>query len=192
MTTRLFRRLTAALLLVLASLGISTPALAEVNVHFHSFNGSIFFGRYPHTFVIFEGTLEDGTVVNENYGFSARNSAEAITQGPARHMIMSETAEQIAETNRHFTVAVPDATYRRLRAEVIAWRDYPGEFYDLDENNCIHFVARIAELVGLRSDVPSEYIRRPRAWLNYMTRQNPELGAEEIALARPVPFAIAA
>jgi hypothetical protein len=79
MTTKLFRRLVAALLLALASLGVSTPALAEVQVHFHSFNGSVLWGRYPHTFVVFEGTLANGTRVNENYGFSARSSAEAIT-----------------------------------------------------------------------------------------------------------------
>lgn len=180
MTTQLFRRLIAALLLALASLGISTPALAEVQVHFHSFNGSVLWGRYPHTFVVFEGTLANGTRVNENYGFSARSSAEAITSGPAEHMILSETPNTIANTNRHFSVTVSDAQYRRLRAEVIAWRDYPGDYYDLDENNCIHFVARIAQLVGLRADVPEDYLRRPKAWLNYITRRNPQLGASEI------------
>ena len=180
MTTRPLRRFIVALAAMLASLSIASPALAEVTVHFQSFNGSVLWGRYPHTFVIFEGELEDGTKVNENYGFSAVSSAEAITSEPARHMILTETPETIAETNRHFSVEVSDAQYRRLRAEVIAWRDYPGRFYDLDENNCIHFVARMAELVGLRADVPSEYLRRPKAWLNYVTRQNPQLGAAEI------------
>ncbi|RJY10215.1 hypothetical protein D6201_05505 [Aurantiacibacter aquimixticola] len=166
--------------MTLASFGMAAPALAEVQVHFHSFNGSIFGGRYPHTFVVFEGTLDDGTPVSENYGFSARNTAEAISSGPARHMVMTETQSTIADTNRHFSVNVSDAQYRRLRAEVIAWRDYPGAFYDLDENNCIHFVARMAQLLGLDADVPDEYLRRPRAWLNYVIRSNPQLGAAEI------------
>ena len=176
----ILRKLLAALLLVLAGLGVATPALAEVQVHFQSFNGSVLWGRYPHTFVIFEGTLANGTRVNENYGFSARNSAEAITQGPAQHMILTETPATIAQTNRHFSVTISDQTYRRMRAEVIAWRDYPGRYYDLDERNCIHFVARMAQLAGLRADVPGEYIRRPKAWLNYITRRNPQLGAREI------------
>ena len=95
-------------------------------------------------------------------------------------MILTETPATIAQTNRHFSVTISDQTYRRMRAEVIAWRDYPGRYYDLDERNCIHFVARMAQLAGLRADVPGEYIRRPKAWLNYITRRNPQLGAREI------------
>lgn len=178
--SRLLTRLLAAGLFVLSTLGMAAPALAAVQVHFHSFNGSLFFGRYPHTFVVFEGTLEDGTQVNQNYGFSARNSAEAITSGDASHMILTETQRTIGETNRHFSVTVSDRQYRRLLAEIIAWRDYPGPYYNLDTNNCIHFVARIAELVGLQADVPEDYTRRPKAWLNYVTRNNPRLGADEI------------
>lgn len=175
-----FTRLIAAIMLVFAGLGIATPALAEVNVHFQSFNGSVLWGRYPHTFVVFEGTLEDGTRVNENFGFSARSSAQAITSGPAEHMIITEDEDTIPDTNRHFTVTVSPAQYRRMRAEVLRWRNHPGRFYDLDENNCIHFVSRMAEMVGLRTDVPSQYLRRPKAWLNYITRRNPQLGASEI------------
>lgn len=173
-------QLIAAFAILLGGVGIATPALAAVQVHFHSFNGSVLWGRYPHTFVVFDGTLANGTRVNENYGFSARNSAEAITSGPAEHMILSETANTIGQTNRHFSITVSDAQFRRLRAEVIAWRDYPGRYYDLDENNCIHFVARMASLVGLRADVPEEFLRRPKAWLNYISRRNPQLGAAEI------------
>ncbi|MFB0611076.1 hypothetical protein [Aurantiacibacter poecillastricola] len=170
----------AAMLLALATLGIAAPAQADVQVSFHSFNGSVLWGRYPHTFVVFEGTLDDGTRVSENYGFSARNSAEAITSGPAEHMIITETDQTIANTNRHFTVTVSDQRYRRMIATVLAWRDYPGDYYDLDENNCIHFVAALARLVGVDADVPEEYLRRPKAWLNYVTRKNPQLGAREI------------
>lgn len=173
-------RCLAALLLALASLGLATPAQADVAVSFHSFNGSVLWGRYPHTFVMFEGTLDDGTQVDQNYGFSARNSAQAISSGPAEHMIITETDQTIASTNRHFTVTVSDSQYRRLIATVLAWRDYPGDYYDLDENNCIHFVAALARGVGLEADVPEEYLRRPKAWLNYITRKNPQLGAREI------------
>lgn len=178
--SRLFARLVASLLLAIATFGVATPAQAEVQVSFHSFNGSVLWGRYPHTFVVFEGTLDDGTQVHQNYGFSARNSMEAISSGPAEHMIITETPETIAQTNRHFTITVNDRQYRRLLATVLAWRDYPGEYYDLDENNCIHFVAALARVVGLDADVPEEYLRRPKAWLNYVTRKNPQLGAPEI------------
>src|SRR3546814_559249 len=166
-------RLLAAVLMVLSGLGIAAPALAEVQVHFHSFNGSVLWGRNPHTFVVFEGSLEDGTPVDENYGFSARSSAEAITSGPAQHMILTETPGTIAHTNRHFSIKVTDAQFHRLRAEVIAWRDHPGRYYNLSENNCIHFVARLAQLEGLTVVVPQEYMSRTTAWLNYSTRRTP-------------------
>ncbi len=180
MKRKFIPRLAAFILVVCAMLATPGPAQADVDVHFHSFNGSVLWGRYPHTFVVFDGELEDGTRVSENYGFSARSSVEAISSGPAEHMILTETERTIANTNRHFTVTVSDRQYRRLLATVLAWRDYPGKYYDLDENNCIHFVAALARATGLEADVPEEYLRRPKAWLNYVTRLNPQLGAREI------------
>ena len=177
----LANRIVAALLALIASLAFATPALADVKVHFHSFNGSVLWGRYPHTFVVFEGSIDNGAYkVDENFGFSAKYTSQAITNGPAEHEIIVEKKKDIPGTNRHFTVTVSDAKYRQMRAEVDRWRDHPGRFYDLDENNCIHFVAAMARMAGLRADVPSSYLRRPKAWLNYVTRLNPQLGAREI------------
>ncbi len=166
------------LVLALAALAAwAVPAQAEVNVHFHSFNGSMF-GRYPHAFVVFEGRLDDtGEVVNENYGFSARTAGPNVLMGPTHHVVISEKARYIRTTNRHFTLTVPDATYRRMKAEVIAWRDAPGRYYDLDSRNCIHFVGRIAELGGLTVDYPRNLLRKPKAWLNHVSQLNPHLGA---------------
>ncbi len=55
-------------LLVLAALSCwHGSALAAVQVHFQSFNGSMF-GRFPHTFVVFDGTLDaTGQRIYENY-----------------------------------------------------------------------------------------------------------------------------
>ncbi len=175
------RWLSALFLAALACMMAATPAQAEVRVSFQSFNGSVLWGRYPHTFVVFEGRLDDtGTRVHENFGFSAKYTSQAITNGPAEHEIVVEDDDTIPDTNRHFTVTVSDAKYREMRAEVERWRNYPGRYYDLDERNCIHFVAALAEMVGIRADVPQEYLRRPKAWLNYVTRNNPQLGAQEI------------
>lgn len=168
--------------LVASAFLLATPAQAEVQVSFHSFNGSVLWGRYPHTFVVFEGVLEDtGHRVKENFGFSAKYTSQAITSGPAEHEIIIEDEDTIEDTNLHFTVTVSDQKYRQMRAEVEAWRNYPGRYYDLDERNCIHFVARMAEMAGLRADVPEEYLRRPKAWLNYVTRNNQQLGASEVS-----------
>ena len=57
-------------MLALLMIGWATPALADIRLSFHSFNGSLFVGRYPHAFIVLEGTLDEtGEKVDENYGF---------------------------------------------------------------------------------------------------------------------------
>jgi len=170
------RKSLASLLMALALL-VPAVAQAQVQVHFQSFNGSMFFGRYPHTFVVFDGKLDTGEVVSENFGFTARSSSPAALMGPVPHMIYVEKPEWITKTNRHFSVTVDDATYHRMRAEVEAWRNAPGNYYDLDRRNCIHFVGRIAEMAGLKVDFPPRMLRKPRAWLNHIGQLNPALAA---------------
>ncbi|MEW4449222.1 hypothetical protein [Qipengyuania sp. JC766] len=168
------------LLLALVALGWSGAASAEVTVHFHSFNGSVLWGRYPHTFVVLEGTLEDGTRIDENYGFSALKSNTDALRGPVKQTILIEKPKTIRSTNRHFSVEVSDAKYRQIRDTMVAWRDAPGPYYDLDKRNCIHFVGTIAKIVGLKVTYPSNMLRRPKKWLNHITSLNPQLNAKEI------------
>ncbi|MHA7820920.1 MAG: hypothetical protein ACX930_14835 [Erythrobacter sp.] len=175
---RLFQRFIAQALAVLALLW-SGAAMAEVQIHFHSFNGSVLFGRYPHTFIVLDGTLEDGTRVDENYGFSARHSAEAIVSGWAEHMVLSESEKNVRRTNRHFSITLNDAQYHRVIQEVRAWQA-PGKRYSLDERNCIHFVGTMAAILGLKVEYPENMLRRPKKWLNHITMLNPQLDAEPI------------
>jgi hypothetical protein len=171
-----------AFALALASLfALAQPAAAKVNVEFHSFNGSVLFGRYPHTFVVFKGTLDDtGQVIDENFGFTAKHVTPAILVGPVEHEIWVEEPKWIAKTTTHFVVTVDDATYRKMREEVEVWRNHPGKYYDLEKRNCIHFVGRIAEMAGLKVDFPKNLLRKPRAWLNHISELNPQLHAKPI------------
>ncbi|MGB7407110.1 MAG: hypothetical protein WA908_01270 [Pontixanthobacter sp.] len=173
---RLFSLLAA---LVLSSWSI--PAFAEVTMSFHSFNGSVLFGRYPHTFVVLEGTVDrTGEVVDENYGFTAKNISTRILSGPVEHEIMIEKDKYIRKTNRHFTVTITEQQLAEVRDTVRAWRDAPGKYYSLDERNCIHFVGALAQIVGVKVDYPDNMTRRPKKWLNHITAQNPQLGAKRI------------
>lgn len=176
----MLKRLVASFIPVLALL-LAVPAQAEVLLSFHSFNGSVLFGRYPHTFIVLEGTLEDtGERVNENYGFTARTAGPAVLSGPVRHAVMVEKPKYIKSTNRHFTVPISDDQYRAIMAEVAKWRDAPGKYYDLDTRNCIHFVGRMAQIVGIKVNYPRDMLRRPKKWLNHITALNPQLGARQI------------
>ena len=170
-----------SLLLALFALVWSQGSLAQVSISFQSFNGSVLIGRYPHTFIVLQGTLEEtGEPVNENYGFTAKHVTPAVLSGPVEHEISVEKAKYITSTNRHFTIPISDAQYWRIREEVAAWRDHPGKYYDLDKRNCIHFVGRMAEIVGLTVDYPKSMLRKPKAWLNHIAALNPQLGARQV------------
>ena len=168
------------LIVALFALAWSHAAFAEVKMHFHSFNGSVLVGRYPHAFVVLEGTLSDGTRVNENYGFSAEKTTPAILNGPVKHAVISEKAKTIPKTNRHFTMTLTDAQYRKIKSEVAAWRNAPGKYYDLEKRNCIHFVGKMAQIMGLKVEYPQKMLRRPKKWLNHITALNPSLGAKPL------------
>lgn len=173
--TRFFRFFTALLALVAA-----TAAAAEVRVTFHSFNGSMPFGRFPHAFVAFDGTLDaTGEPVKENFGWSAKTISPAVLSGPVYGIILIEKDKWLTKTNRHFTIPLTDAQYRTLRAEVEAFRTHPGKYYSLEDRNCIHFVGRMAELLGLKVEYPDDMMRKPRSWLNHIGDLNPQLGAKK-------------
>ena len=170
---------TFRLFITLLSLVWAPAAHADVQLSFHSFNGSIFFGRYPHTFVVLEGELDDGTPIEENYGFSARRATPAVLRGPVEHMILVEDVKWIGKTNRHFTVTIDDAKYWAVRKEVDRWRDAPGKYYDLGTRNCIHFVGTIAKMAGVSVDYPANMLRKPKSWLNRVVANNPRLNGTQ-------------
>ena len=167
-------------LAVLFAFAWASMAAAAVDITFHSFNGSIFAGRYPHTFVSMEGTLEDGTPVKENFGFSAKRAGPAVLAGPVEHIVMTEKEKWLTKTNRHFTLTMTDAQYRQVRQLIEDWRNAPGKYYDLDTRNCIHFVGEIGRIMGLKVDYPRKLLRQPKSWLNHISTLNPRLGAPQI------------
>lgn len=168
-------------LAAMLSLCWTTPALADVQLSFHSFNGSLFVGRYPHTFVRLHGELQStGKAVEENYGFTAKSVSPAILNGPVLHDISIEKPKYLKNTNVHFTVTISDAQYRRIVAEMRKWRDAPGKYYDLDTRNCIHFVGAMAQIVGIKVEYPKNMLRRPKKWLNHIAVLNPSLKAAPV------------
>ncbi len=169
------------LLCLFAMLLLPLPATAQVLLSFQSFNGSMFGGRFPHTFVVLRGSLDaTGAKIEENYGYSAKSLSPAILSGPVEGIVMTEPPKYVTTTNRHFTVPISDAMYWRVREEVATWRDAPGKQYRLDEHNCVSFVGRIAELAGITVDYPKGLMRKPKAWLNHIVGMNPQLGAKAI------------
>jgi hypothetical protein len=170
-----------ALFLALIALAWAPGAYAQVTISFQSFDGSSVFGRFPHAFIVLEGTEDaTGKPVSANYGFTAKHLTPAILTGPVQHEVMVEKSKYITRTNRHFTVRLTDAQYHRIEEEVAAWRNQPGKYYDLNSRNCIHFVGRMAELSGLAVEYPRAMLRKPKAWLNHIAAMNPQLRARPL------------
>lgn len=173
----MIKRLLLALVL---ALGVASPAAAEVTLSFYSFDGA-FGGRFPHAFVRWEGTLSDGTPVDGNGGFTARTISPGILLGSVEHTIWVEEPQYVTEANRHFELVIDDATYARVLAEVEAWRALPDKAYNLNRRNCVHFIARMAELVGITADDPGKLKKKPKAYLNHLIELNPQLKATPVA-----------
>jgi len=163
-----------------ALLVFSTSAHAHVTLAMHSFNGSMLWGRYPHAFIVLQGTLErDGRVINENYGFTAAKMSTDLFSKNVRGELHSEKQKYVTSTNVHFKIRISDAVYDQIEAELPRWRDVaPTTTYNLNTNNCVHFVARMAAIAGYPLAVPQDLVKKPRAYLNLFARQYPELGSK--------------
>ena len=95
----------AALILSLVALAWSVGAAAGVRMSFHSFNGSVLFGRFPHAFVVLEGTLDKtGHPIDENYGFTAKTISTRLLNEPADNLDKFGGAEVLAKD----VVRLPD------------------------------------------------------------------------------------
>lgn len=165
------------------SLLLSLPSYAQVQLSFHSINGSVFWGggRWPHAFISLNGSLlRDGQKISENYGFSAIKASPAMLTGSVAHEIYIEKEEFIGKSNFHFSITISDDQYDKIIQLMEKWRDAPGKYYNLNSRNCIHFSGSVAEIVGIEVEYPKKLRRKPKRWLNFIGELNPHLGAKKV------------
>ena len=141
----------------------------------------MFGSRFPHAFVQINGTLDaDHRPVHQNFGYTVVKLTTAVLHSNVPGTVEAVEESYVSQTNLHFAVPLTDDQYRAVLAEVAKWRDAPGAAYNLDNHNCEFFVAALAQLVGLRADVPKSMIHTPKAWLNYVGDINPQLHAAHV------------
>jgi len=159
--------LAAALLLALAA----TPAFAAVTITFYSKELG---ASFPHAFVTMSGTLDrSGERIDVDYGFTAKTVTPAILMGRvAGEVISDHGAAYIKASDKHFSLTLSDSEYDRVLATVNRWKASPQPSYDLGSHNCIHFVAQIAGSLGLQAEVPKNLTKKPRSFLQHLTREN--------------------
>ena len=163
----------SALLIALLLMLLPVQARAEIIATFYSHD----FGDYfPHTFFTLKGTVDaTGEVVDTNYGFTAKSTSPAILLGSVTGIIESKDAKYIERSNAHFTLTLDDAKYQSLIAHVEKWRNLPGKSYNLNKQNCVHFVMEAAALLGLSVNRKSKLFKKPKSFVLEMMTLNPQL-----------------
>jgi hypothetical protein len=165
-------RLLLALLLLF---GLAAPAAAAVEIAFYS--RELGGNNFPHAFVTLRGTVDEtGEAVDTSYGFTAKAVSPAILFGSVAGEVIVEGGQQIARSDRQFSLILSDAQYRAVMGVVQAWRDRAQPSYNLNRRNCVHFVAELARTVGLRVEDAASLMKRPRSFLQHVRAQNPQLG----------------
>lgn len=161
--------------LLLACLLFATmpaPAHAAAIITFYSRDlGSTF----PHAFFVIRGTLDadaDGSPIDANYGFTAVMVTPAILLGPVKGKIERPSESLVASSDAHASATISDEEYARVLAVVEKWRAKPGNSYNLNKANCIHFVAEIARAIGMDAPDQPALMKKPRSFLTWMTEHN--------------------
>ena len=169
MVARLLLSLLAALTVLLSP----GSARADVNVTFYAHE---FGENFPHAFVALKGSLDDGSQVDTNVGFTARTISPAILWGPVDGVIQTQPPGYVRNSVPLFTVRLDDSGYARLMARVERWRARGKKGYSLNRANCVHFVMELAAVAGLKVNPASKFFKKPRSFLQEVRALNPGLG----------------
>ena len=167
----LLKGLIAGLLLVVGLV----PAGAAVTLTFYSRELGVYF---PHAFVRVTGATDTdpATMIDTNYGFTAKAITPAVLAGPVAGKIMAAPAGYVHKSDAHLTLVLSDAQYAAVLATVGKWRDRPQPSYDLQSANCVHFVGDVARALGFRVEDRADLIKRPRSYIINLIRENPGMG----------------
>lgn len=154
------------------------PAQAAVEIAFYS--RELGGNNFPHAFVSLRGTVDStGEQVDTSYGFTAKAITPALLWGSVAGEVVVEGPRQIARSDRQFALTLSDAQYRAVMAVVEEWRDRAQPSYNLNRRNCVHFVAVLAETVGLRVEYVPRLMKRPRSFLEHVRALNPDLPSQQ-------------
>ena len=169
--SRFLSRLVLALLFLCA---LPAQAFAAVEIAF--FSRELGGNNFPHAFVALRGTVDStGEAVDTSFGFTARSVTPAILFGSVSGEVIVEGPQQIASSDRQFAVTLTEEQYQAVIAVVERWRSRTQPSYNLNRRNCVHFVAELAEAVGLRVEYLNRLMKRPRSFLLHVRSLNPHL-----------------
>jgi len=153
-------------------LTFTTSAKAEVDITFYSHE----FGKnFPHAFFTVKGKLEDGTKVDNSYGFTAVKISPAILWKKVTGAVQRPNDKYINKSNPHFTVTIDDDKYIALMSWVENWASKKQKNYSLNKRNCVHFISQSLALLGYTFNEDTKYWKKPKSFLLEVLDLNPSL-----------------
>jgi hypothetical protein len=179
---------------LLALLAWAAPSQAAVTITFYSHKLAMAPGLntyFPHGFVLLKGTTDDGTAVDTNLGFTARNVFFNILWEKVTGEMDPVPLPNgyIDGAIRQFSLTLTEPQYRAVLATAEKWRSAPQPSYDIDEHNCVLFVKDLAVTLGLVVSDDEKFIHAPGDFLQDVARRNAVLLGQfgpQPALALPV------
>jgi hypothetical protein len=161
-------------MMVMLFFAFATPARADVTVTFWSHEMD---KNYPHAFITVTGATDNGKPVSANYGFTAKSVSPSILWGPVKGEVETLSSGYLKRSQRRASLTVSDKQYAAILGVVARWRVAPGNSYDLNKRNCIHFVGQIAETLGLRVSYDPSLTMKPYDFVSRLMELNPSLKA---------------
>lgn len=142
-------------------------AQAQVTITFYSHElGS----QFPHAFATLKGKVEStGENVDTNVGFTAVSTGPSILFGWVEGKTSVLKPKYIESSKPHFTYELTDAEYRAVMAVTEKWRTRKQKSYNLNEANCVHFIAEVATAAGLKINPKSKFFKKPTSFLKEVT-----------------------
>ena len=113
-----------------------------------------------------------GAGSDTNYGFTAARVSPAILAGPVKGKIQTVDPHYVSRSKLHFSLTLTDEQYRAVLAVVEKWRAAPQPSYRLNSSNCVHFVAEVAQALGLDAPPDPKLMKKPNSFLENVTREN--------------------
>ena len=157
---------------LLAILLLIVPAAGHAAVQI-TFLSKEFGASFPHAYVALEGTLDrSGERISGNFGFTAVQVSPAVLLGSVKGEIMSVEPAYMRKSDRHFSLTLSDDEFDRVMATVERWRSLKQPSYNLNRQNCVFFVAEVAAALGMTADTPPALMKKPRSYLEMLSRSN--------------------
>ena len=158
--------------LVLGLLLLALPSLASAAVEI-SFYSREWRNTFPHAFIVLRGSDDrTGKRIDASYGFTATHISPAILLGSVKGEVMPSKPDYIAGSDEHSRFSLSDEEFDSVLAAVARWQALPQPSYNLNRQNCVFFVADIAAALKMKTETPKPLMKKPRSFLELLTREN--------------------